>query len=259
MLKEQLVKDYFRRDGTVFKWWDPEQSDMAHIYARETQKVLGWLREEKEIKDILDVSCGRGRILQKISSSYRVTGLDISDEMLRFIQSNVSNANLIEGDAENLPFQSESFDCIVCLKSLVHYPNPQRALAEFNRVLRGTGILIADIDNALSLKRIIKKMNHYLNKIADKKFRPVSEGIYRPFNIRQFVDMLNLAGFEIEEEVYEGVIVPIAFSLPRGRRTQVITQKLSRQLECLDQVLEKTPGIEGLATYLLTKCRKGKK
>jgi len=258
MLKEKLVKDYFRQDGTVFKWWDPEQSDMVHVYARETKRILDWLREEKEIKDILDVSCGRGRILQKISSSYRVTGLDISDEMLRFVQSNISHVNLIEGDAENLPFQSGSFDCIVCLKSLVHYPNPQRALAEFNRVLRGAGILIADIDNALSLKRIIKTVNHSLNKIVDKNFRPVSEGIYRPFNIRQFVDMLNLAGFKIEEKVYEGVIVPIAFSLPGGRRTQIITGKLSQQLESLDRVFEKTPGIEKLATYLLVKCSKSK-
>ena len=59
MLKERLVKNYFRQAGTVFGWWNPEDGDMAHIYERETQLVLNWLKDER-VENVLDVSCGRG-------------------------------------------------------------------------------------------------------------------------------------------------------------------------------------------------------
>lgn len=256
MLKEQFIKDYFRRDGTVFNWWNPERGDMAHIYARETQVVLEWLKGEN-IRDILDVSCGRGRILQRLAPSYHVTGLDISSEMLRFVKSlNITNVNLVEGDAENLPFSPDSFDCVICLKSLVHYPNPERALQEFSRVLKTEGILITDVDNARSLKRLIKMAAHSINRFVDREFHPVSEGIFCPFTEKQFRGDLISSGFRIEQVFYQGVIVPIALPLPRGKRVSLINQEVSQQLASLDQRLEQTPGFQKLATYILAKCRK---
>lgn len=59
MLKERFVKDYFRQEGTVFDWWDPENGNMAHIYERETQLVLDWLKDER-VRNILDEQVGLG-------------------------------------------------------------------------------------------------------------------------------------------------------------------------------------------------------
>ncbi len=256
MFKEKFVKDYFQRDGTVFHWWDPERSDMAHIYAREARLVLEWLKSEN-IKNILDVSCGRGRILQRLASSYHVVGLDISTEMLRFVQTlNIANVNLVKGDAKNLPFSSNSFDCIICLKSLVHYPNPKSALREFIRVLKTEGILIIDVDNAHSLKRLIKTIAHSINRLVNKEFRPLSEDIFCPSTEKQFRDGLLLSGFRVEQIYYQGIIVPIGFPLPDDKRVTLISQEISSKMSALDQTLEKTPVLQKLATYILAKCRK---
>ena len=169
---------------------------------------------------------------------------------------NIANADLVEGDAENLLFQKESFDSVVCLKSLVHYPYPEKALGEFNRVLKSEGVLIADVDNSRSLRRVIKTGAHLISRWLDKDFQWAGEGIFRLFSERKFKKMLIGSGFEIEQLFFQGVLVPIGVPLPGGKKFHFINQDFSTRLEGLDQVLEQIPGAQKLATYILAKCRK---
>ena len=46
------------------------------------------------------------------------------------------------GDAMKLPFDNETIDTILCTEVLEHLTNPEKAIAEFARVLRPNGILI---------------------------------------------------------------------------------------------------------------------
>ncbi len=55
---------------------------------------------------------------------------------------NIPNANFIVGDAENLPFEDESFDVMICSNSIHHYPNPQAFFDGVRRCLRKGGRLI---------------------------------------------------------------------------------------------------------------------
>ena len=47
----------------------------------------------------------------------------------------------IQGDLENLPLQSESVDCVLCMVVLEHTRNPHQVLKEFGRVLKDGGAL----------------------------------------------------------------------------------------------------------------------
>jgi SAM-dependent methyltransferase len=47
------------------------------------------------------------------------------------------------GDAQELPFEDESFDCALAAWMLYHVPEPERAVAELARVLRPGGRLVA--------------------------------------------------------------------------------------------------------------------
>ncbi len=115
MLREREVKEYFQQDGTVIEWWDPENSDMAHIFAREMNIVSSWLAEPKGQK-VLDISCGKGRALKRLSPNHSLTGLDISQEMLSQVASlNLARTDLIQADAEKLPFKINSYDSILRL------------------------------------------------------------------------------------------------------------------------------------------------
>ena len=46
---------------------------------------------------------------------------------------------LIEGDAENLPFANESFDGVLLSGLVHHFPDPRRLAAEVRRVLKTGG------------------------------------------------------------------------------------------------------------------------
>jgi len=52
------------------------------------------------------------------------------------------DADLREGDAQQLPFPDTSFDTVVCTLSLCNIPDNRRAIAEMKRVLRPGGRLL---------------------------------------------------------------------------------------------------------------------
>ena len=105
----------------------------------------------KPTAHILDVGCGTGALLERIRQTFPdavLHGLDISPKMLTIARNrNIHEVAFDEGDAENLPYDNNSFDIVVCCSSFHHYPNPQKALAEFRRVVKPGGkLLICDMD-----------------------------------------------------------------------------------------------------------------
>ena len=97
---------------------------------------------------ILDVACGTGdvgfEILKRHSVS--VTGIDLSPKMVELAQNKsrqkkMKNISFIEGDAENLPFESNSIDCLTISYGFRNISNYEKALEEFYRVLKPGGNL----------------------------------------------------------------------------------------------------------------------
>lgn len=95
---------------------------------------------------VLEVAVGTALNLPHYLKAARLTGLDLSVEMLDIARKRATHLGRVielrEGDAHALPFLSESFDTIVCTYSLCNIPDPARAVAEMERVLRPGGKLI---------------------------------------------------------------------------------------------------------------------
>lgn len=94
---------------------------------------------------VLDVSCGSGLvtlpIAEAVSSTGSVTGIDLSDGMLdkarsRTNELNFSHVSYKLMDAENLDFEDDSFDAVVCSLGLMYFPYPEKALKEMYRVAK---------------------------------------------------------------------------------------------------------------------------
>ena len=97
---------------------------------------------------ILDVACGTGdvgiEIIKKHSVS--VTGIDLSPKMVELAQGKarrkkLDNITFIEGDAENLPLNDNSVDCLTISYGFRNISNYETALSEFHRVLKPGGKL----------------------------------------------------------------------------------------------------------------------
>ena len=95
---------------------------------------------------VLDVGCGTGALSEQLLAALpdcRLTGIDLSPAMVERARIRLAaRAEVIEGDAERLPFHDESFDLVVCNDSFHHYPDPDRAAFQMWRVLRRGGTLV---------------------------------------------------------------------------------------------------------------------
>jgi ArsR family transcriptional regulator len=106
------------------------------------------------VGDLLDVGCGRGRILKLLASrANRAIGVDIDSgarELARaeLLLAGLPNCSLRKGDMYNLPFTAAEFDTVVLDEILVNARHPVRVLLEAKRVLKPHGRLFALLDIA---------------------------------------------------------------------------------------------------------------
>jgi SAM-dependent methyltransferase len=110
-------------------------------------KALGGL-DGARFGDALEIGSGTGYFslnLLQLGIVEQLTATDISPGMLRRLSSTAATLGLeaetIATEAEQLPFDDESFDLVFGHAVLHHIPDLERALAEFRRVLRPGGAI----------------------------------------------------------------------------------------------------------------------
>jgi ubiquinone/menaquinone biosynthesis C-methylase UbiE len=101
-------------------------------------------------KNVLEVSCGHGggaSYLTRTLQPKSYTAVDLNPTGISFCKQRhlVEGLNFIQGDAENLPFEPNTFDAVINVEASHCYPDFPRFLAEVARVLRPGGhFLYAD-------------------------------------------------------------------------------------------------------------------
>jgi ubiquinone/menaquinone biosynthesis C-methylase UbiE len=99
---------------------------------------------------VLDIASGRGALLfpaaEKVGPQGKVTGVDYSQGMVEQTNADIrtrgiENASVLHMDAERLDFPNASFDCLICGFAIFFFPNLDKALSEFHRVLKPGGSL----------------------------------------------------------------------------------------------------------------------
>jgi SAM-dependent methyltransferase len=122
----------FFRDSDYWKSWSavPDQTvdiDYAVAAVRATDRA------------VLDVACGRGRLLRAVGRQApraALDGLDVNREMVARSRREVPGARVLVGSIYGIPFRERSVDVVLCNESFMHFEDPGRALAELCRVVR---------------------------------------------------------------------------------------------------------------------------
>ncbi len=135
-------------------------------YARAEEPWFEWLVSRidwPEGGQVLEVGCGTGLLWvhgAALLPRLRLTVTDLSEGMVAAASAAVTPLSGIElagarvCDAQDLPFDDDSFDVVVANHMLYHVPDPRRAAAEFARVLRPGGVLLAATNGPRHLRAL---------------------------------------------------------------------------------------------------------
>ena len=190
--KELTIKE-FSKAADVY------ESDQAGIYeiCKEDYPYISEELEKENYIDLLDCGCGTGpmiSLLYEKDPSKHYTGLDLTPRMIEVGKSkNLEGVDWIVGDCENLPFDDNSFDVIICSNSFHHYPNPRKFFDSVKRVLRPGGRLI--LQDYTAPKPILWLMNHTEMPMANM----IGHGDVAARSLDEIRGFCDTAGLKVEK------------------------------------------------------------
>jgi len=143
------------------------------------KKALSMLKKS-DPKSILDIATGTADLsimACKHLNPERITGLDISAEMLRVGDQKIKKKNLDHiitlehGDSENLPYEDGEYDAVMAAFGVRNFENLEKGLSEMNRVLKNGGscmILEFSRPTVFPLKQIFNAYFKYVLPVIGK-------------------------------------------------------------------------------------------
>ncbi len=180
------------------------------IWRRKTVKSISTINP----KIILDVATGTGDLaiaLLKLNPE-KITGLDLSEQMLAVAKKKVTEKNLqhkiefLKGDSEKLPFGNNKFDALTVGFGVRNFENLEIGIGEMYRVIRKGGmvaVLEFSKPKAFPVKQLFgfyfSRMLPFIGKMISKDKRAYT---YLPESVQAFpegdgfLNILAKAGFK---------------------------------------------------------------
>jgi SAM-dependent methyltransferase len=163
---------------------------------------------------VADLGCGSGVFTELLRrQGYRSIGLDISPKLIALGRAKYPGLELIEGDAENLPFESASLDGVLLSGLVHHFPDPRRLASEVRRVLKSGGRFVAFDPN-----RINPFMWLYRDRASPFYSSVGVTENERPVLAWQVADIFRGEGFRVQTDYLAG----LAYRYVASRRTRML-------------------------------------
>lgn len=194
--------------------------NLHRLYSTNSQGWFPWVYEQCRITEnmrILELGCGNGAIWKEnyeyIPEQVQIILSDISEGMLwdtrRELgqleeQQKVTAHGRFEFqvfDCHNIPYENESFDCIIANHVLFYCENIEQVLGEVGRVLKQGGNFICSTYGAMHMKEItelVKGFQYLITLSADK--------LYEQFGLENGEKKLKPYFKDVEKRVYDDAL-----------------------------------------------------
>lgn len=194
-------------------------------------------------KDVLEVACGGGMGLGYLAKvAKKVVGGDIDKNILKYPSEQYKGRNKIEikeFDAQNLPFEDNSFDVVLLYEAIYYLTKPEKFISEAHRVLKENGVLLictankdwADFNPSpfstkyFSAPELYSLTNHKFSKVELFGAFPISNGGIKnklTSYIKKTAIILNLIpktmkGKEIFKRIFFGKLLILPSEIEDGK------------------------------------------
>lgn len=115
------------------------KNDLWHLWSR--SQIQKYLDKTHFSQKSVILNAGSGGNSYNISCK-KMIHLDIAEQKLKGIE------NAVVGSLEKMPFQSNTFDGIVCVGSVINYCDAAAAIADMSRVAKRGAILILEFESS---------------------------------------------------------------------------------------------------------------
>ena len=162
----RLVDNRF--DGDGFAAWnermalkyDPEDYHtrsnivIRAVERRRVQAIVKMLGDQPGER-VLEVGCGAGNVLECVPHG-ELVGIDLSDRMVHKARRRLAGrkVSVLKANAERLPFDSCSFQRLICTEVLEHVEHPEAVLDEMRRTATHDAIIVLSVPNEALINRI---------------------------------------------------------------------------------------------------------
>ncbi|MBU6998536.1 MAG: class I SAM-dependent methyltransferase [Theionarchaea archaeon] len=185
-------------------------------------------------KKVLDIACGAG-----YGSSYlagcgasMVVGMDISESALTYACSHYVRDNLhfLQGNAVQLPFESDEFDVVVSFETIEHVTQVEEYMKEMRRVLSPHGVFICSTPH---VKYTRHPAYHVKEFFPEEFFRLLEDNFYHVERYAQFITVVTRIHDIIPiTEYFNKLTTRIKHSLPFKSRLKTMRDRIIPSSSC---------------------------
>ena len=165
--KERFTRDFDRTYTLIAGVYDLAVKALP-VWKSWLRQAIPHIRGPK----VLEVSFGTGYLLTQYADGFETHGLDYNEKLVSVASGNLKKkgiaAELRQGDVEALPYDDDAFDCIVNTMAFTAYPDGEKAMSEFHRVLKPGGrLVLIDIDYHSDRNWLGMKMTRFWMALGD--------------------------------------------------------------------------------------------
>ena len=189
------------------EWWDPNgKFKPLHLINPLRSEYIS-KKINLEGLDVLDIGCGGGILAESLTKKgANVTGIDLADGPLNVAkvraQKTKLNINYQKISSSDLAETGKKYDVITCLEMLEHVPEPNKVVADCQKLLKKDGhVFFSTINrNLKSLMLAIFGAEYILNILPRGTHE--YEKLIKPSELKNFIDVANLEFKEIKGMLY---------------------------------------------------------
>lgn len=134
-------------EGPIARWYARVRGSESQLdqYRKQASELTAGLADGARV---LEIAPGPGFLAIEMARTgrFRVTALDISRTFVEIATENARQAGVTvefrQGDVAHMPFETGSFDLVVCQAAFKNFTMPRSALAEMHRVLHAGGAAV---------------------------------------------------------------------------------------------------------------------
>lgn len=184
----------------IYEWaMRADKKVYQYMYDRIPQVIEG--------KEVLEIATGPGLLAKQVAdAAEQMVATDYSEGMIARAQKGDHPANLAfaVADATALPYGDNSFDVVLIANALHVMPEPEKALAEIDRVLRPGGTLVAP--------NFVAHKGTFLSRIWSGVLKIAGITFEHQWNPEEYQNFLAQNGWKVIYSKELGARIPLVYT-----------------------------------------------